>query len=118
MKNRFFGFYKTVFSQLVVSLFLFMGIGVANEHSFKVVFLGESSSKDDVWLYRIECMRKAAKDVDIEFSFHFAEGDYVRHAQMIEDEVASGAHAIIGPWWDATLYNDAITNAVKRGVFV
>jgi ABC-type sugar transport system substrate-binding protein len=118
MKICFFGFHNAVFLQLFASLFLFMEIGVADEGSFKVVFLGESSSKDDVWLYRIECMREAAKNIDLEFSFHFAEGDYVRHAQMIEDEVARGANAIIGPWWDATVYNHAIINAVKQGVII
>ncbi len=103
--------------KLIISLILFVA-GVAHSDPFKVVFLGESSSKDEVWLYRVECMREAAKEAGVEFDFHFAEGDYARHAKMIEEEVALGADAIIGPWWDSTVYNDAIASAVQQGVFI
>src|ERR1700733_14450617 len=84
----------------------------------KIVFLGESSSQDDVWLYRVECMRKAANEIGADFRVDFAEGDYQRHAQLIEEAVAQGAEAIISPLWDGILYKEAITRAIQQGVFV
>jgi ABC-type sugar transport system substrate-binding protein len=84
----------------------------------KVHFLGESSSQDDVWLYRVECMRKAANEIGADFHMCFAEGDYHRHAQLIEEAVAQGAEAIISPLWDGIPYKEAITRAVQQGVFI
>jgi ABC-type sugar transport system substrate-binding protein len=92
--------------------------GASQGTPLKVIFLGESSSDDVVWNYRVNVMGKAAKELGIEFSFKFAHGDYKNHAKMIEDACTNGFNAIIGPWWHALLYNDAITKAVKQGVFV
>jgi ABC-type sugar transport system substrate-binding protein len=84
----------------------------------KVVFLGESSSQDDVWLYRVECMRKAASEIGADFRVDFAQGDYQRHAQLIKDAVAQGAEAIISPFWDNIPYQEAVTEAMQHGVFL
>ena len=84
----------------------------------KMYFLGESSSQDDVWLYRVDCMRKAAHEIGADFHVCFAEGDYQRHAQLIEEAIAQGAEAIISPLWDGSPYKEAITRAVQQGVFV
>jgi ABC-type sugar transport system substrate-binding protein len=84
----------------------------------KVIFLGESSSQDDVWLYRVECMRKAANEIGADFHFDFAQGDYQRHAQLIEEAVVQGVDAIISPMWDGIPYKQALAGAVHQGVFV
>jgi|SRR5579862_654778 len=84
----------------------------------KVHFLGESSSQDDVWLYRVECMRKAANELGADFHVCFAEGDYQRHAHLIDEAVTQGAEAIISPFWDSIPYKEAIIRAVQQGVFV
>lgn len=106
----------------VVAVLLFLMIGVsgsiAQNDPFTVVFLGESSSTDIIWSYRVERLQEAADAVGADFSFRFAEGDYARHAEMIDEEVARGVDAIIGPWWDQTIYNDAFTNAVENGVLI
>ena len=69
-------------------------------------------------VYRVERLQEAADAVGANFTFRFAEGDYARHAEMIEEEVARGVDAIIGPWWDQTIYNEAFTNAVQNGVLI
>ncbi len=84
----------------------------------KVHFLGESSSQDDVWLYRVECMQKAADEMGADFHVCFAEGDYRRHAQLIDEAVAQGAEAIISPFWNGAAYEEAIARAMQQGVFV
>jgi len=107
-------------SVFAVVLFLIVGVSgsIAQDDPFTVVFLGESSSTDIIWSYRVERLQEAADAVGANFTFRFAEGDYARHAEMIEEEVARGVDAIIGPWWDQTIYNEAFTNAVQNGVLI
>ena len=83
-----------------------------------IVFLGESSAQDVVWNYRVKIMAQAAQAFGANFSHKFAEGDYKKHAQMIDQAVADGAHAIIGPWWDREIYKEAIIKAINKGVHV
>ena len=90
----------------------------AEEDQIKIVFLGESSSTDIIWSYRVEKMAEVAEELNVDFTYRFAEGDYAKHAQMIEEETTRGVDAIIGPWWDETQYNEEITDAVQEGVFV
>ena len=93
-------------------------ISETEEDQIKITFLGESSSTDIIWSYRVERMAEVAEKLNVDFTFRFAEGDYARHAQMIEEETARGVDAIIGPWWDESQYNEEISNAVQEGVFV
>ena len=81
-----------------------------------IVFLGESSYQDAVWNYRVKKMEQAAQAFGAHFSYKFAEGDYKKHVQMIDEAVEKGAHAIIGPWWDRDMYKEAITKAISKGV--
>lgn len=123
MKNYFSHLRTNLFVALLVTFSLLIcAESVANakrSDPIKIVFLGESSSKDPVWLYRVERMIQTAKKLpNVEFRFRFAEGDYGRHVKMIEEEVDAGVDAIIGPWWDPVIYNEAIIKAVKKGVFV
>ena len=112
--------------RVIVSLFILSVLAMSpafgetqkKEGPLKIVFLGESSSSDIGWAYQVDCMKQAAAALGVTFSYRFAEGDYARHADMILEEAARGVDAIIGPWWDATLYNKAITEAVKKGVLV
>lgn len=123
MKNCFFHLRTNFFLALIATFSLLIwteSVTYAKEPDpIKLVFLGESSSKDPVWSYRVERMIQTAKTLpNVEFRFRFAEGDYDQHVKMIEEEVDAGVDAIIGPWWDPIIYNEAITKAVKKGVFV
>ncbi len=124
IKENCFSHLLTRFFWALIALFSFLIVAVDNAYAkesrpIKLVFLGESSSKDPVWLYRVERMNQAAKKLpNVEFRFRFAEGDYDQHVKMIEEEVNGGVDAIIGPWWDPVIYNEAITKAVEKGVFV
>lgn len=109
--------FSGLFAAALVLLVVVSG-SVAQTEPFRVVFLGESSSTDIIWAYRVERLQEAAAAVGAEFTFRFAEGDYARHAEMIEEEVVRGVDAIIGPWWDQTIYNNAFTTAVENGVFI
>ena len=84
----------------------------------KVTFIGESSSTDVIWTYRVEQMKQQAEALGADFTFRFAEGDYARQAGMVEGEIARGANAIIPPFFDPTAANAAITAALEQGVVV
>jgi ABC-type sugar transport system substrate-binding protein len=84
----------------------------------KVTFIGESSSTDVIWTYRVNQMAEQAKAMGAEFTYRFAEGDYARQARMVEEEVARGVNAIIAPFFDPTAANAAITSALNSGVVV
>lgn len=107
---------------LAVSLVLVLSAGsvsaVEKEGPLRLVFLGESSSTDIAWTFNVDRCKEMADALGIDFTYRFAEGDYARHVDMISEETARGVDAIFGPWWDKTLYNDAITEAVDHGVFV
>lgn len=103
---------------IMTSLILVALSASSHADPFKVHFLCESSSQDDVWLYRVECMQKAADEIGADFHVCFAEGDYQRHAQLIEEAVAQRAEAIISPFWNSTSYTEVIAGAMKQGVFV
>jgi len=103
---------------LVAVMVLSFAAQVFADEPMKVVFLGESSSTDIVWDYRAQMMKKAADALGINFSYRFANGDYALHTQMVDEEVAAGANAIIAPFWDESIYNDVIKNAVDKGVIV
>lgn len=114
-------FYRKIcfFLITIFNIFICANTFASESQPIKIVFLGESSAKDPVWAYRAKRMEQTAKGLpNVEFKYRFAEGNYKYHSQMIEEEVNAGANAIIGPWWDPIIYNDAITNAVKNGVFV
>jgi ABC-type sugar transport system substrate-binding protein len=103
---------------MIISFVLCVLLSSSYGAPLKVYFLGESSSQDDVWLYRVDCMRKTANEIGADFHVYFAEGDYQRHAQLLEEAVAQGAEAIISPLWDASPYTAAISKAIQQGVFV
>jgi ABC-type sugar transport system substrate-binding protein len=84
----------------------------------KIAFIGESSSTDVIWSYRAARMREEAERLNAEFVDRYAEGDYAAQARMIEEEVARGANAIIAPFFDPTAANEAIKQAVDKGVAV
>ena len=84
----------------------------------KVTFIGESSSTDVIWTYRVQQMAEQAKAIGADFTYRFAEGDYAKQARMVEEEVARGANAIIAPFFDPTAANAAITSALGQGVVV
>jgi ABC-type sugar transport system substrate-binding protein len=84
----------------------------------KVTFIGESSSTDVIWTYRVDEMAKQAEAIGAEFTYRFAEGDYARQARMVEEEIARGANAIIAPFFDPTAANAAIASALGEGVVV
>src|ERR1700735_5081455 len=86
-----------------------------DQKPINIVFLGESSSQDAVWNYRVKKMEQAAQAFGADFSYKFAEGDYKKHVQMIDEAVEKGANAIIGSWWDRGMYKKAITKAISKG---
>lgn len=92
--------------------------GEAGEEPIMIAFIGESSSTDVIWSYRADRMREEAEELGAEFVDRYAEGDYALQAQMIDEEVARGVDAIIAPFFDPTVANDAILNALEQGVAV
>lgn len=94
------------------------GTNTGNNDPVTIVFIGESSSTDVIWSYRADRMREEAKRLGAEFVDRYAEGDYTRQAQMIEEEVARGVDAIIAPFFDPTVANAAVTKALDNGVAV
>lgn len=88
------------------------------DETIRIAFIGESSSTDVIWSYRADRMREEAKRQGVEFVDRYAEGDYSRQAQMIEEEVARGVDAIIAPFFDPTVANNAVTAAIDKGVTI
>lgn len=84
----------------------------------EIAFIGESSSTDVIWSYRAERMREEAERLGANFVDRYAEGDFTVQAQMIEEEVARGADAIIAPFFDPETANAALTSAIDQGVAV
>jgi ABC-type sugar transport system substrate-binding protein len=94
------------------------GAASADVETVKIAFIGESSSTDVIWSYRAARMREEADRLGAEFVDRYAEGDYAAQARMIEEEVARGANAIIAPFFDPTVANEAIREAIDKGVAV
>lgn len=88
------------------------------DENIQVVFIGESSSTDVIWTYRADRMREEAQRLGVEFVDRYAEGDLSRQAQMIEEEVARGVDAIIAPFFDPMVANNAVQAALDEGVAV
>lgn len=84
----------------------------------KIVFLCESSSADITWSNIVQVMTDTAEIYGVEFTYRFAEGDFARHADMVNEEIARGVDAIIGSFWDPLIYSDAITEAINTGIVV
>jgi simple sugar transport system substrate-binding protein len=84
----------------------------------KIVFVGDSSSSDPVWSFRVQALQDAAKAAGADFSFQFAAGDFAKQAQLMDQAVVAGAKAIIAPMWDEHIFVDPVTNAANAGVAV
>jgi len=84
----------------------------------EVVFIGESSATDVIWSYRAERMREEANRLGVGFTDRYADGDFARQVQMIEEEVARGVSAIIAPFFDPEVSNAALKKAIDKGVVV
>ena len=53
-----------------------------------------------------------------EFVDRFAEGDFQRQAEMIDEEVARGVDAVLAPFFDPQAANEAVRRALAEGVTV
>jgi len=113
----------------VIVIVLVVGIGVGwimkpsagvkkIGEGISIAFLCESSSTDLFWGPLSDLMEEVADAYGIEYTERYAEGDYARHADMMEEEIARGVDAIISPFWDPTIYNEAIIHAVNEGVVI
>jgi simple sugar transport system substrate-binding protein len=89
----------------------------ADDEVIQVAFVGESSSTDVIWNYGAEVMREVAGTLNIEFVDRYADGDFARQAEMIEQEIARGVDGIIAPFFDSSL-DASIRNAIDQGVAV
>jgi len=99
-------------------LFSAQSSGSATEQAIKVSYVGESSSTDPVWSYRVKLLEEQAKENGIDFVYRYAEGDYSRHVRMIDEEIARGVDALVMPLWDPNIYNEVIVKAVEKGIYV
>ena len=88
------------------------------DDSVSIVFIGESSSTDAIWSYAVAEMRDEAESLGAEFVDRFAEGDFQRQAEMIDEEVARGVDAVLAPFFDPQAANEAVRRALAEGVTV
>ena len=90
----------------------------AADESVSIVFIGESSSTDAIWSYAVAEMRDEAESLGAEFVDRFAEGDFQRQAEMIDEEVARGVDAVLAPFFDPQAANEAVRRALAEGIAV
>ena len=90
----------------------------APDESVSIVFIGESSSTDAIWSYAVAEMRDEAESLGAEFVDRFAEGDFQRQAEMIDEEVARGVDAVLAPFFDPQAANEAVRRALAEGIAV
>ena len=88
------------------------------DESVSIVFIGESSSTDAIWSYAVAEMRDEAESLGAEFVDRFAEGDFQRQAEMIDEEVARGVDAVLAPFFDPQAANEAVRRALAEGIAV
>ncbi len=89
-----------------------------SDESVSIVFIGESSSTDAIWSYAVAEMRDEAESLGAEFVDRFAEGDFQRQAEMIDEEVARGVDAVLAPFFDPQAANEAVRRALAEGIAV
>lgn len=90
----------------------------APEEVLEIAFVGESSSTDVIWQFAADIMRQEAESHNANFVDRYADGDFARQAQMIEEEVARGVDGIIAPFFDPETSNAAIRQALEAGISV
>lgn len=84
----------------------------------QLAFIGESSSTDVIWNFGAEVMRDEAEALGAEFVDRYADGDFARQAEMIEQEIARGVDGIIAPFFDPETANAAIRRALDEGIAI
>ena len=82
----------------------------------RITFIGESSSTDPIWSFAVQDMRAEAESLGVDFVDRFAEGDFTRQAEMLQEEIARGVDGIIAPFFDPQTTNRAVQDALETGV--